>query len=97
LFFFFVVFSLSSYPYFFLFFIIFFIIFFLLLFLLFLVPQLHARTHARTHAHTQAHTYPECSSSDYRLSLVMAGIDTLKERTEALSERFFKKQVLPSK
>jgi len=28
--------------------------------------------------------------------LAMAVIDTLKERTEALSERFFKKQVLPS-
>jgi len=28
--------------------------------------------------------------------LVMAGIDTLKERREALSERFFKKQVLSS-
>jgi len=28
--------------------------------------------------------------------LLMAGIDTLKEQREALSERFLKKQVLPS-
>ena len=39
--------------------------------------------------------YPECSS-DYWFYLATAGIDTLKERREALSERFFKKQVLPS-
>ena len=32
---------------------------------------------------------------DYRLSLIMAGVDTLEDRREALTERFFKRSVIP--
>jgi len=32
---------------------------------------------------------------DYRLSLIMAGVDTLEDRREASTERFFKRSVIP--
>jgi len=32
---------------------------------------------------------------DYKLSLIMAHIDTLEERREVLTERFFRRAVMP--
>jgi len=40
--------------------------------------------------------YSEGTSFDYQFRLIIAGIDTLQDRREILSERFFNRQVLPS-
>jgi len=40
--------------------------------------------------------YSDDNSGDYKIRVIIAGIDTLKDRREVLTERLFKRHVLPS-
>ena len=40
--------------------------------------------------------YSDDNSGDYKTRIIIAGVDTLKDRREVLTERLFKRHVLPS-